>query len=264
MSTNVEIMPNFSIKSYNDEYFKLIWKLYPVKREDFTPGRDINDEKLWVNISRAKSKVYELAICNDWDYFVTLTLDKTKQDRYDLNKYSKDLTKWIQNQRRKGIDINYLLIPEQHKDGAWHMHGLITGLRDKDIRQFTLEEDIPKKMKKMIKNGRQLYDIPAYRKKFGFVSIERVKSKESVAKYITKYISKALQADLKREKEKNLYYRSKGLKTSYTLLEGALPTAMLEEATFQGKKFDYVKLKDMNSQDLYNFMQSYSSYLILT
>lgn len=34
-----------------------------------------NDCKLANNISRARSKVFEYAFCNDWDYYITLTID---------------------------------------------------------------------------------------------------------------------------------------------------------------------------------------------
>ena len=35
-----------------------------------------NVTKLSNNISRAKAKIYEYAMCNDWDYFITCTLDQ--------------------------------------------------------------------------------------------------------------------------------------------------------------------------------------------
>ena len=264
MDKNVEITPNFSVKYYNDDYIKLIWKLYPGEREWTHPGRDIHDKKLDESISRARSKIFEYAICNEWEFFVTLTLDKNKMDRYDLSEYIKKLGQWIRNQRRTGLDLKYLLIPEQHKDGAWHMHGLFNGFREQDLREFTLKENIPLYMKNLICEGRKLYDVPKYREKFGFVSVERVKNQMAISKYITKYVSKALRYDLDREKEKKLYYVSRGLKTSEKIMVAALPTAILEKATTQGKKFDYVKILDMDSDQFYDFMQSYSRYINYT
>lgn len=35
----------------------------------------ISDVKSENNISRAKSRVFELALCNEWDIFLTFTLD---------------------------------------------------------------------------------------------------------------------------------------------------------------------------------------------
>lgn len=57
----------------------------------------VNDKKLTENIKRSKSKIYELACCNSWDWFFTATLDKSKYDRSDLEKFHKDLTQWFRN-----------------------------------------------------------------------------------------------------------------------------------------------------------------------
>ena len=98
-------------------------------------GEYVNTEKLEENIIRARSKIFELAICNDWEFFVTLTLDKGKYNRFDLKRYRVDLAQFIRDYKKKyKIDIKYLLIPEMHKDGAWHMHGLIMGLPKEHLK----------------------------------------------------------------------------------------------------------------------------------
>ena len=53
-------------------------------------NRNVNDEKLENNIIRAKSKVLEYALCNDFEYFVTLTLDSKKMNRDNINEYIKN------------------------------------------------------------------------------------------------------------------------------------------------------------------------------
>ena len=71
----------------------------------------VNDKKLSENISRAKSTIFEYAFCNPWDYFFTATLDKSKYDRQDLEKFHKDLTQWFRNYGKKhNIKIDFLLI----------------------------------------------------------------------------------------------------------------------------------------------------------
>ena len=103
-----------------------------------------NPEKLANNISRARSTIYELALCNEWQFFCTLTLDKEKYDRYDLKKFHKDLTQHIRDMNKKyKTKINFLLIPEQHKDGAWHMHGFLSGLPDDLLHEFTSAAVLP-------------------------------------------------------------------------------------------------------------------------
>ena len=71
---------------------------------------------------RAASKVRDLALCNDFGWFVTLTLDAAKVDRYDMREITRKLNNWCDNMvRRKGL--RYVLVPERHKDGAVHFHG---------------------------------------------------------------------------------------------------------------------------------------------
>lgn len=71
---------------------------------------------------RARTHVRELALCNNFRYFVTLTLDRQRVDRYDVAAVTRKLNQWLDNQvRRHGL--KYVLVPELHKDGAVHFHG---------------------------------------------------------------------------------------------------------------------------------------------
>lgn len=63
--------------------------LYDVKNENKN-NRNINEEKLDNSISRTRSKIYEYAICNDFEYFVTLTLNSEKMDRSNIDEYIKN------------------------------------------------------------------------------------------------------------------------------------------------------------------------------
>ena len=98
---------------------------YPVKNRGFeiwspvsVPVKSENDGKLANNLSRARTRIFEYAICNKFEYFVTLTLNH-KRDRYDLGNYIKDLGQMIRNYRRLyDVNIQYLLIPEQHVHGV--------------------------------------------------------------------------------------------------------------------------------------------------
>lgn len=82
---------------------------------------------------RARSALRDKALCTPMRYFVTLTLSpQLVADRHDIGALVKLLRVWLDNRvRRKGLA--YVLVPERHKDGALHLHGLITGgvdLRD--------------------------------------------------------------------------------------------------------------------------------------
>lgn len=75
------------------------------------------------SIKRAKDKIFDIAFVNSslWQFFITLTLDKTKIDRYDKKEINKRLKSWLHNMSTN-YNLNYLIIPEYHKDGAIHFH----------------------------------------------------------------------------------------------------------------------------------------------
>ena len=222
----------YNIKQYNEDMYKLTYCKMPIKRAGFEDktnykrSRDVNDEKLSNNVTRARAMVFEYALCNDFQYFVTLTLDKNMHDRYDLKGYIKRLGQFIRNYRRNyGADIQYLLIPERHKDGAWHMHGLFMG--------------IPEEHLSVNKNG--YLDWQAYSKRFGYISIDKIKNKEAVSKYITKYVTKSFDnVGGVTEKESKLYYCSRGLKRAKIKKIGTLSVYQLEKIPFDYEN-DYVK-----------------------
>ena len=72
-----------SLKSYDGKKYKLTYFKVGVRQAGFELESKprvvgVNDEKLDSNISRARSRVYEYAMCNPWQHFVTLTLNKKK------------------------------------------------------------------------------------------------------------------------------------------------------------------------------------------
>ena len=222
----------YNIKQYNEDIYKLTYCKKPIKRAGFEEktnykrSRDVNNEKLSNNVARARAKVFEYALCNDFEYFVTLTLDKNMHDRYNLKGYTKKLGQFIRDYRKKyGVDIQYLLVPERHKDGAWHMHGLIMG--------------IPEEHLSINKNG--YLDWQAYSKKFGYISLDKIRSREAVSKYITKYVSKSFDnVGGVTEKESKLYYCSRGLKRAKIKKIGTLSAYQQEKIPFNYEN-EYVK-----------------------
>lgn len=130
------------------------------------------------SLKRAKEKVFDIVKSNNFDMFVTLTLDPKKiANRYDPKLVSKKLKKWCNNcVERKGL--NYVLLPEHHKDGAIHMHMLCSA--DK----FNLEDS-----GLTDKSGRTIYNLKDW--SFGFsTAIYITGDIENTAKYVTKYITK--------------------------------------------------------------------------
>lgn len=82
-----------------------------------------------VSVTRSKNKIHDLARSETWEYFITLTYDSSKTDRYDYSACLKKCQKWLNNQRsRYAQDLAYIFVPEKHKDGAYHFHGLVANV----------------------------------------------------------------------------------------------------------------------------------------
>lgn len=219
---------NFGIvKKFTDEKYKLTHMRVCRERglidtKKYTKKGTKNATKLDNNITRARQAVYELGACNEWDLFVTFTLDKEKYDRHNLPKFIKDLGQFVRDKRKKyGAHIRYVLIPERHKDGAWHMHGFMSGVPAEALRAFTLRERLPRKIRARLKAGKAVYTWEEYAAKFGFADIERIENREAAAKYITKYVTEDLARSV-TEVGAHTYYASHGLKRAEVVQCGSL------------------------------------------
>lgn len=214
---------------------------------DYTrKGEAGNEEKLPENIRRAKSKVFELALCNDFTYFCTLTFSrKLVKDRYDLEGCMKSFCKWLNNynNRRASAAVRYLLIPEPHQDGAWHLHGLLSGIPAADLRKFRPNEHLPDHIRKELNKGHQVLQWIAYDKKFGYCTLSPIRSMDAVSKYITKYVTKELGTAVK-ELNAHLYYRSQGLKQKELIYSA--PDCVLPDPDYVGT---YSKIKNATTPE---------------
>ena len=109
-------------------------------------SEDIRDSKLFASVSkcskRAQDNYYGIALSNKWKYFATFTIAPEHCNRY--NDYEvKELWRLSRmGLSKKYLDLQYLCVPERHKDGALHFHALLN-----------TEYDIP--LKPYIENGIQ-------------------------------------------------------------------------------------------------------------
>lgn len=203
------VSADYNIYSYARGIFKVVHFKFTAPR--LGPGprekHEKYDNKLDASLSRARRTVLELALCNEWDYFCTFTLSQDKFDRFDLGAWCKSFTQWMRDQRKKGYDIAYVLVPERHANGAWHAHGLMKG----NMPLITFREER--------KQGRVLpdnlvfngwMDWPAYRDKFGFCSFDYVKDPVRCGFYVTKYLIKDIGRNV-TDLGKHLYLSSQKL-----------------------------------------------------
>lgn len=240
------------LKMYNENVYKLVTMKYSVKVSGYEGSKGIcrnrekneDYEKMSESIIRTRSRILEYALCNDFEYFVTLTLDGKKIERDNIDGFIKKLSQYIRDLRKHtGQKIEYLLIPERHSDGEnWHMHGLMKGLFD--LRKYELSERIPIRMKNKIIKYREenlnLYEWVGYSKRFGFNCVEPIRDKTACARYITKYVSKNIDNDMGiTEKNKKKYYVSRGLKKAKNIKKGVIP---IENITYDFE-CEYCKIK---------------------
>lgn len=155
------------------------------------------------SLKRTKGIIYDYAIANEWNYWVTLTLDKSKIDRFNFSLISKKIRKWFNNQKRNYQNLKWLIVPEMHRNGAWHFHALISGLPLGALVDSG---------KRTIKN-QIIYNWIDFQKSFGFntvIDISHITYDEhlKIANYITKYITKELVFLTPNQQR---YWVSKGL-----------------------------------------------------
>ena len=81
-----------------------------------------------ISLSRTKRNIKELALCNNFEYFATITINSKNCDRYSLIEAQKLLRKNLYKIKRKNNNFKYLFITEKHKDGAFHFHGLVANI----------------------------------------------------------------------------------------------------------------------------------------
>lgn len=196
------------------------------------------------SLSRTKARIFELAACNEFTYFCTFTQDEEKRDRFDLSAFRTDFAQLVRNMNRdraEGAKIQYLLIPEKHKDGAWHMHGLLKGLTPEDLRLFTLKEKLPQKLRKQLEEGVKIYDWTRYRRAFGYFTCTEIENAIAVSKYVTKYITKDLKTTA-AESGMHLFFASQGLKSREVLEWRSFEKCPFEKWDFEN---DYVKVKEL-------------------
>lgn len=81
-----------------------------------------------VSRNRTINSIYDIARSNEWEWFFTLTFNPDKVDSFDYAACSKKLSDWLHNMKKKAPEMKYIVVPEQHKSGRWHFHGLFTNV----------------------------------------------------------------------------------------------------------------------------------------
>lgn len=175
------------------------------------------------SLNRTIQKIYSISRQCNWEYFVTLTFDDEKVDRYDYDLCVNRLSRWLEYQRQTyAEDLQYLFVPELHKDNAIHFHGLIARVGIMDISykgHFIDRKKLPNGRWVMLKKPMEILEVGGWN--YGFSNATKVQDVQKVSSYITKYITKELCI---RGKGKKRYFSSKNIppsKETYILSDNA-------------------------------------------
>lgn len=186
----------YFLYNYNGSDFRIVRSKY-CRNSGFeevfkkNSSLDVNsEESLRCSLSRTKRNIRELCLCNDFEYFCTLTINSSNCDRYSLDIVQDKLKKILHKIKRKNKDFSYILITEKHKDGAFHFHGLVKGFDDLYINEFGY------------------YCSSIFTKELGYNSFSKIKDYSKCCNYITKYITK----DCVKNSHNQIYISSRGLK----------------------------------------------------
>ena len=202
-NTRIKVFPDgvSKVKIHNYSNYKGLY------RGRGLSTKPTSDKKKYENLYRSKQNLIDLVYCNSlvspWEYFVTLTFDPQKVDSYDYDRVVEAMGKWLDNMKHQNKNLKYVLVPELHKSGRIHIHGLF-----KECPNLKLVDS------GKYKNGSKIYNIANYR--YGFTTISKIKNQEAVSVYMSKYMTK----ELIDKGCKKTYWCSQHLerpKTSYAL-----------------------------------------------
>lgn len=181
-------------------------------------------------VSRARQEITELALNNPFNLFFTGTFDPEKHDRMNIEQLMKDLRKWLNNFKNRYADeLKYLLVPEQHKDGSWHVHGFFSGIPMEYLEMFKIGMQMSSYLARKVKQGKEIFNFPMYAKKFGFCDLEPIENREKCALYVAKYVTKNLEGTAAvLESGAHLFYASLGLNRCKRVVAEDVPEGAVE------------------------------------
>lgn len=148
---------------------------------------------------RALKKIKDYILCNDFDYFVTLTLDGEKIDRSSYSDIVVKLNSYFGNRVRRQ-SWKYVAVAEYHKKSrAIHFHALVSGNNFQIVDSGCVlrpSGSRPVKRSTALKQGYNLKDCKIVYNlsdwKLGFsTAIRCYGNRQALCQYLGKYITKA-------------------------------------------------------------------------
>lgn len=180
------------------------------------------------SLTRTKTLIRDIVLSNDFDLFCTFTFDPDKVDRFNFQSCWSKMSRWLHHQKENNSSFTYLIVPEQHKSGAWHFHALIShysgSLRDSKHKSSS---------------GRPVYNMTSYRS--GFSTAVKIDNREAVANYVTKYITK----DFIKTFNQRRFFCSRNLKRPIKTVNSpvfSLSLPLFRDHVYSGDSYDIFEI----------------------
>lgn len=210
---------------YGNGYYKLVKGCFRASGwvEDSPIASKVNDKMLsssssLASRSRARSRINEIALCNNFEYFFTQTFNIGLVDRFSIDNITEKIQYYFKYYKKnRSRAFKYLIVAEFHKDKkAIHIHGLISGVQKGDL----------------YKNSNGYYSLKFFQDKLGFNSISPIRDNIAISHYITKYITK----DNLQFSNRYYYMCSRGLNRA------SVSRVLLPKDLESWHEFEYVKI----------------------
>lgn len=232
--------PNFHQMDF-DEYIKEI--SYMINEEKILEKK--RQRSLSNSVNRSKQSIYEYTYANRWEWFFTLTFSPNVVDRMDYDACISKVRKWLNNQRsRYATDLKYLFVPEEHKKGGWHIHGLLSGTGNMSFEDSGRVAVGKKTYKRTAANSgyKTVYNLSGWR--FGFSTATQVEHNGKVCSYLAKYVTKDLAKSIRNRRR---FYPSRNCDRCYVVRMNICLDDMEEyiSAMSAEGRLDYVKNQEI-------------------
>jgi len=215
------------IESYDYNKVQVAFKSQRVSYE-----KNLTGEKANFSIQRAREKVYQICEANRGrhgnyrEIFFTLTTQDQLTEYKESNKKIKSFIRRLS--KHVGHAVKYIIIPELHKSGAIHYHGIFYNLPFIDIKIFRY----------------QLW-------KEGYVDLQVPRKIRSTSAYIAKYMTKDYQKNTPLHTK--LYFTARDMYRPETEFTTEKPVGILKVKDIKiHKNYQKIKYLDICIKNLYS------------
>ena len=246
--------PVFRDKTYSTEIEYFRPEDEPKKKKKKSKHKSKDAEPRADSLKRAKDAVFDLMLCNDFEYFFTGTINPDWLDSKNPKELLQPVQQWLKDMVKR-YDLHYIMIAEYHKKGGVHFHGCFKS--ERELRMEDSGTKIYYGYKKPVRNdraeflgltgGKTVYNLKSW--SFGWsTAIKLTGDRLRIARYVTKYITK----DVKKIFGK-FYWHSQNLKKPVITVQD-IKYNDLETVEYNGFKYLFVRGDDTEQCEELNML----------